>query len=93
MTSSTRLQILISFNGNREITLKSAHQIDDSLSATIVEIIKPFMKFPGNRDRVLQGEYLKITATMRDDILEAYSIGFTTNTRLSSEMSEMSTNH
>ncbi len=78
----TILETIILFNGDGEPVIKSNQPLDDSMVRLIVSIVHPFCLFPGSRARVEAGVSVKITALMIDEMLDSYSVGFTSSTHI-----------
>lgn len=75
----TTLETVISMSGDGEPLIRSNQPVDDATTALIVAIIRPFVAFPGSRERVEAGVPIRISALFIDSILDSYSVGFTSN--------------
>lgn len=80
---TTNLEVIFWFDGDGDMKFKANSKLDDSSIELITEIVRPFCKLPGNRDRLLErGAMLRIKTKFVDGELEWLGVGFTTNATL-----------
>jgi hypothetical protein len=64
------------FDGNFDINIVKSSRQNDIDRQFLKKIISAFLEFPDNRRRLLECEVMRLKATMKDEKLSKYEIGW-----------------